>query len=173
LILVQSLCTRISCPCSNCTRGTAPRPGQSRDGPGPAWPPLRELGWRAHAPGKARRELRFTVRQRFPLESQERATRAVRQLEQIPRNGGHRFWRADRLARSLFSRHSPLAGRRKSWSLSGTSHQSERDVQHEYVPPRFLVDREALAERTSHGTRRPVCGPGFLWSPALRGFLHL
>ena len=27
----------------------------------------------------------------------------------------------------------------------GSSDQPQRDVQHEYIPPRFLVDREALA----------------------------
>ena len=71
--------------------GTGSRPGQSRNGSRPAWPSFWELGRRADSPRRARRELRFSVCQRFSLEYQERAERAFCQLEQIPGNGGHRL----------------------------------------------------------------------------------
>src|ERR1700738_4503461 len=107
------------------------------------------------------------------MEYQERAERAICQLEPLPVDGRHRFWRADRLARSVFPRHSALARRRQSWSISGSPDQPERDVQHEYMPPRFLVDREAMDARTNYRPRGPVRGSGFLWRRALRSVLHL
>jgi len=42
-----------------------------------------------------------------------------------------------------------------------------------YDPPRFLVDRETMARRKSHGTNRSVRRPRFLRRAALRGVLHL
>ena len=38
-----------------------------------------------------------------------------------------------------------LAGRRQSRSISGSPDQPQRDVQREYMPARFVVDREAMA----------------------------
>src|ERR1700726_3353288 len=55
-----ALCICISGPFPDCesgTAGTAPRPGQSRDGSGPARSPFRGLGRRADASGRAWREL--------------------------------------------------------------------------------------------------------------------
>jgi hypothetical protein len=52
-------------------------------------------------------------------------------------------------------------------------YQSQRPGQREYMSPRFMVDREAMAERTPYGTRGSVCGSGFLWGPALCSVFHL
>jgi len=49
-----------------------------------------ETGRRANAPLRPRCEIRLSIRQRFSLEHQERTEGAVRELEQISRNGRHR-----------------------------------------------------------------------------------
>src|ERR1700733_12174224 len=77
------------------------------------------------------------------------------------------------MARSVFPRNCALAGWRQSWSISRAPHRSERDVQREYMSPRFMVDRKALAGRTYHSARGSVRRSGFLRSSALRGVLHL
>src|ERR1700730_18643406 len=68
-IVVRSLCICISGLFPDCATRTTPRPRQPRNGSGPAWPPPRGLGRRADASAGTRRGIRFSVRQRFPLES--------------------------------------------------------------------------------------------------------
>ena len=48
------------------------------------------------------------------------------------------------------------------------SDRSQRNGQCEYMAPRFMVAREAMAGQTQRCTRWSVCGSRFLWSPALR-----
>ena len=94
------------------------------------------LAWRA---------IRFSVHQRFPLEPQERAERAICELEPIPGNGRYRFWHADGPEGAVFPCDCALASRRQSRSVSRSIDQSQWDVQREYMSTRFMVDREAMA----------------------------
>jgi hypothetical protein len=107
------------------------------------------------------------------MEHQEPAERKTRELEQIPGNGGHRFWCVGWSAGAVCPCDRALAGGRQSRNIFGTPDQSQRNVQRKYMPPRFMVDREAMAEPTHQCTRRSVRGSRFLRSPALRSVLHL
>ena len=122
-----------------------PGPDSHETGQGPHGHLFGDWGGERTRLARARGELRFSIRQRFSLESQERAEGAICKLEQIPRNGGHRFWGADRSAGIVFPCNRALAGRRQSRSLSRAADKSQRHVQREYMPSRFMVDREAMA----------------------------
>src|SRR4029077_4529022 len=113
------------------------------------------------------RPIRFPVRERFSVEHREPAERALRELESFSRDGGHRFRKAGRYSRPVFPCDSAVAGRRQSRSLSGPPDKSEWDVQHEYVPPGFLVAREAMDRRENRGAYRPVCRSRLLWRATL------
>jgi porin len=63
------------------------------------------------------------------------------------------FWRSDRAARIVLPCHRTLARRGQSRNLSGFADEPERDVQCQYIPPRFVVDRETMVERTPYGTK--------------------
>ncbi len=63
------------------TTGITTGTGQSRDGSRTARSPLRRMGRGEDAPAGARCKIRFSVRQRFPLEYQERAEGTPRELE--------------------------------------------------------------------------------------------
>jgi hypothetical protein len=162
-----------SCLFPGSSRGNSGRSRQSRNGPRATRPPLRRVGRRADPLTRAWCEIRFSVHQRFPVEHQERAERTARELEQIPGNGRHRFQCTDWQAWIVFPCDGPVAGRRQPRNILGAPDRSQRIGQREHMSPRFMVDRETMAEQTHQCTRRSVCGSRLLRSPALRRVLHL
>jgi len=108
--------------------------------------------------------VRLPIRLGHSLEPQKRAARAFRKLEPIPLDRGYRFRRADGSTRFVFPCNRAVAGRRQPRRLSWPTHQPQRHVQPEYVPPRFLVVGEAMAERSRRRASGQFAGQDFYGS---------
>jgi len=82
------------------------------------------------------------------------------------------FGCAGRCTRFVVPCESAMAGWRQFRRVSRLAYQPERYVEHEYVPPRFVVDREAMARRAPDHMNRTICRARFLWGATLRCFTH-